>query len=370
MKKIKNFSHKALAFVIAVAIILNLFACCGVTKAHAASNEANDVIMVVTSETAKLRAKNSSKGDVIEIFERGDLLRVVDCSKNSAGNYWYTVQYGDVTGYMFADHLKEIHECTMVEVAEGFSYCECGRYTVTQKGLKNTNSDVLNAAGSFLTPEMQEGFIGLGVAVSAAKTYLAANAGTILTGAAAGGVTAILVVGGIYGIIKLTTNLSVTKVNVEVISVDTAVKDFEDLEDDAYYIARSNDKTGSCLLFYWPYALDADGACNYLTALAIANGKPSFYFEKNGQQIGLNGIYAKTNNAAEELAKKYDALGPMFDYGRCKSPDHKSEVNKSDQCYEHFHVFYKGVVTGSLKKVNNVHIFFGMPTLHSEYKHM
>lgn len=370
MKKLKVICYKALSLMIALAIMLNLFACCGVTKAHAASTEADDVIMVVTSDTAKLRAKNSSKGDVIEVFERGDLLRVVDCSKNSSGNYWYTVQYGDITGYMFADHLKEVHECTMVEVAEGFSYCECGRYAVTQKGLKNTNSDVLNAAGSFLTPEMQEGFIGLGVAVSAAKTYLAANAGTILASAAAGGATAILVVGGIYGIIKLTANRSATKVNVEVISIETAVKNFEDLEDDAYYIARSNDKTGTCCLFYWPYPLDAEGACNYLTALAISKGKPTFYYEKNRQQIGLNGIYAKSKKAAEELAKKYDALGPMFDYGRCKSPDHKSEVNKSDQCYEHFHIFYRGVVTGSLKKIDNVHVFFGMPTLHPDYKYM
>lgn len=174
--------------------------------------------------------------------------------------------------------------------------------------------------------------------------------------------------GGIYGVIKLTANRSATKVKVEVLSIDVALKDFDELEEDAYYIARSNDKSGACILYYWPYALDVEGACNYLTALAIAKSKPTFFFEnENNQLTGLNGIYAKNKQAADKLAQAYDARGLMYDYGRCKSPDHNSEVNKADQCYEHYHIFYRGIVTNSFHKVNNVHLFFGVPTLHPNY---
>lgn len=323
---------------------------------NGSSQNEQELIMVVTSETAPLRTKNSAKGEEIATFARGDLLKVVDCTKNTAGNYWYTVQYGETTGYMFADHLQEAHTCTMQEVAEGFRFCECGRYEMDPKGIENTGG-MLATAGTFLLPEIQAALASLGTLVKG-----------VAVASGSGVVCALLVVGGIYGVIKLSANLSATKVKVEVLSVATALKDFDELEDDAYYIARSNDRSGACKLYYWPYALDEEGACNYLTALAVAKSKPSFFFDNDNNQLtGLNGIYAKTQQSAEKLANAYDALGPMYGYGRCKSPDHKSEVNKSDQCYEHYHIFYRGVVTSSFHKVNNVHIFFDLPTLHPDY---
>lgn len=346
---------KTISLLLAIIMIFSMIPPAAAAGNTGTPNE-QELIMVVTSETAPLRTKNSSKGEEIATFARGDLLKVVDCTKNTAGNYWYTIQYGEITGYMFADHLLEVHTCTMQEVTEGFRFCECGRYEMDPKGIENTGG-MLATAGSFLLPEIQAALASLGTLVK----------GVAVAGGS-GVVCGLLVVGGIYGVIKLTTNLSATKVKVEVLSVTTALKDFDELEDDAYYIARSNDKSGACKLYYWPYALDEEGACNYLTALAIAKSKPSFFFMNDKDQLtGLNGIYAKTKQSAEKLAKAYDARGSLYGYGRCKSPDHMSEVNKSDKCYEHYHVFYRGIVTSSFHKVDDVHIFFDIPTLHPDY---
>lgn len=291
-------------------------------------------ILMETIDETPVRKEAKEKSEKYDVIKAGTLVTVVDCVKNSSGNYWYRICYGEKYAYVYSAHLA-VHECEYnIDYSsedEEILFCECGAASAESSGIQPASITGLALAG------------GGAVAVP--------GIGELILGGA--------VIVGSYYLLKHTVYFLVNAVgNIEIISMREA-EDIQDEysdnpEDEDTYHPAIILKEKDALLIIWSNEMDIDTAVEYLNLITTGN--------LNSKEIMTN-VYTREEDDAERLAQytvrklpwKFQAYGNSRGFRMCEIDQKDGQPREGH--YKHFHLFG----WNDLKELP--HIFFGEPAV-------
>ncbi|SCW35568.1 Cell wall-associated hydrolase, NlpC family [Lachnospiraceae bacterium C10] len=116
-----------------------------------AVKKASRVIAKVQTQTLKIRAKASTKAEVLDLAAKGDTLVVKDYNSEDAKDGWIKIKAGDRTGYVSTDYVRltrSYHYAESIESILAKLEAERAEEQAAENALENTSNNSSTSNGS------------------------------------------------------------------------------------------------------------------------------------------------------------------------------------------------------------------------------
>lgn len=337
---------KLFCLLLVLAMIFNL------TASASASEPAETEYIEITAETVCLREGPGQDYHAVATLQRGDCVPISGYVINQYGNTWFQCEYGTGTAYLYAPRAT-FHDHQHSAIAEGIYVCKCGDYYVDESSPMVQTSAIAATAGTLLTAEA----VAAAAQLSAAGTAVAAGL------SAAFPIVATVAIGGL--VIYMAVNSTGTQIqDVAYIRSEADVEEFFKNEYDSakpYYKACL--VPNSATLLRSREGMDLDTAAKYLKSIVT---NPAYMSVNTITNQTMANIWCYTDKEADALGKRFEKHGSQYGYGSSTTYDCYYEDNEerypNNIYFSHYHLWYRSWYASFMKKVDDIHIFFGLPT--------
>lgn len=307
--------------------------------------------MVEAVKDTTMRINASKDADILCNVQEGDCFKVVRSVINKWNNLWYEVAWAGTTGYIYSGNVTD-HTHYYNKVDDRLSVCKCGTISVCS----NTENIDYSVALSLNIEAIEAAVAVLFGTLETASTAVLGGLGVAFP------VVALITVSGLVICFEVSASGAQIE-DVAILETKTDVENRINKDGDNLYYKACTTANGGAIVIYKD-GMDLKTAHKFIKYTAT---NPVNIAISDLTDTAICSVWTYDANNATKLAEQWCKNGRDYGYGKSTDYNRMSEVNKDKNgnpligYFEHYHLWFRPYNLFFLKKVDNAHIFWGMP---------